>query len=365
MRKNIFIIFIILIIVALVKYFSSDYKIEYELGNHKIETNYSNGRYYIEIDGKYNFDIYKKRGLSKLKISNIIEINSNSLNCVYPDIKGVKTNPLCYYNGEYTDYNLIDSDLLNKYKTNHIDYETNDTFSYNKSLEENEYVMLWNYKGLYEMNYDKVENISILNKDEYNNSLMYQIDNKIFFPDYDQDYLFKNFYIFNIDTSKYKKIETKFEISYDSYIVGNIKNKIYLYDIKNSNLYEINIKNSKINLICSKELGYFKYDGKKKINVDKSEFDNKNITYNKDVIYNYEYKIENNIIYKIYKDNFELKNKIYTGNNLRIIDQNEDNLYFISGDILYKYSPTNGVQRVFNYFELNFNQNNIIYTYIK
>ena len=53
------IIFIILVVVAAVKYFSSDYKIEYKLGNHKIETNYSNGRYYIEIDDKYNFDIYK------------------------------------------------------------------------------------------------------------------------------------------------------------------------------------------------------------------------------------------------------------------------------------------------------------------
>lgn len=67
-----------------------------------------------------------------------------------------------------------------------------------KSLEEDEYVMLWNYKVFMKQNYDKVENISILNKDEYNNSLMYQIDNKIFFPDYDQDYLFKEISIFLI-----------------------------------------------------------------------------------------------------------------------------------------------------------------------
>ncbi len=364
MKKNIFMVFLLLIIVIFIKYFLSGYIIEYELKNYNVEISYSEKKFYVEIDNKYNFEIYKSRSLSKLKITDIKEIKGENFNCIYPVIKDVTTYPLCHLNDEYIDYNLIDSPLLDKYKTKQNNYESNDTFSYNKNLNKNEYILLWNYKGFYEMNFSNQKSINIFKEDKYDNSLMYMLDNKILFPNYDQEYIFNDFYILNFLTSKYKKIETKFEISYNSYIVGNIKNKIYLYDLKNYNLYEINLNTLKVKLICSEDLGYFKYENNKKVEIKRKEYDDKKILYSNE-IYNVNYIIKENTIYKIFNSNKLLKEKIFVGENIKIISQYQNNLYFISNDIFYKYNPLNGIEQVFNYFELNFNNNDVIYLYVK
>jgi hypothetical protein len=117
MKKKISMVFIFLLLIIVVKYFTSNYEINYKIDNHKVKTVYKDKRYYITIDDKYDFDVLSKRGLSKLKIKKIIEIDDDNLKCVYPVIKNIKTNPLCYYNDIYTDYNLIDNELLNEYKT--------------------------------------------------------------------------------------------------------------------------------------------------------------------------------------------------------------------------------------------------------
>lgn len=365
MKKKIFIIFIIILLIIVIKYFFSDYKIKYSIDNYNIVSTYSKNRYYIEIDGKYNFDFYYRRSLSKIKILFIKEIIDGDIRCVYPKIKGITTYPLCYKGKEYTDYNLLDSTKLDVYKSEIKYSELDDTFSYNKNLDKNEYVLVYNYKGFYKMNYNQKNEIDIFKEDRYENSLMYSINNKILFPDYDEEYIFKDFYLLNIENSKYKKIKTKYEISYDSYVVGNIKNKVYLYDIKNSNLYEININTLKVNLIGYKEIGYYKIINGKKEEVEKQEYDNKSIIYASEENNNCTYFVENNAIYKKLKDNGSLNQKIFESDEIKIIDQNKNNLYFISGDIFYKYNPQNGTQRIFNYFELNFNKNAIIYVYSK
>ncbi len=362
MKRKIVLIFIVLLIIAFIKYFKSDYKTEYNINGYNVKTIYENKRYYIEIDGKYNFVIYKdKIKLSRLKIKNISTIEGENFKCIYPVINKIKTYPLCYQNDEYIDYNLIESENLAKYKTKQNNYEINDTFSYNSNLDKNEYVFLWNYKGFYKMSYNNKETINIFDEDKYDNSLMYKADNKIIFPDYDEEYVFTSFYVLNIINSKYKKIETKYEISYDSYIVGNIKNKVYLYDIKNDNLYEINLKRLKVELIGSNEIGYYKFENNKKVESDKKEYSNKKISYINSI--NDDYIVNKNIIYKVYSNNSILKEKIYVGENLKLVNSYENDLYFISKDKFYKYSPLSGVKQIFNYFELNFNDNEIIYIY--
>ncbi len=360
MKKNICIIFLFLFLLIIIKYFSSNYKITYSLDNHKIITIYKNKRFYISIDNKYNFDIYKKRSFSKLKINKIKEITSNNLECLYPEIKGVNTYPLCYYNDEYVDFKLIDDEALNKYKIQKK-YDSNGNFYFNNNLTTKEYVYLWNYKGFYQMNNKNLETLDLFNEGKYDNSLMYKIDNKILFPDYNQEYEFNKFYLINMVNNKMSIIESKYEISYNSYIVGSIDKKIYLFDIKELKLYEIDLRRLRIQLVGSEELGYYKYENEKKVYVNLSEYRNRNITYSEKSNSNYRYEIVDDSLYKIYLED-KLKMKIFEGNNIKIIGEYKNILYFTCEDKFYKYTPDK-LSKIFNYFELNFNENNIIYLY--
>ena len=360
MKKSISIIFLVLLVIVLIKYFSSNYEINYKLDGYNIKTIYKNKRYYISIDDKFNFDIYKKRSLKKLKIRKIEAIESEDLKCIYPIIKNINTYPLCYLNDEYIDYNLIDNELLSKYKKEY-DNVSDGNFYFNKNLNKNEYIYLWNYKGFYKMNKDVLETIDLFKEGKYDNSLMYQFNNKILLPNYNEEYIFKNLYLVNTLNGKYSLINSDYEISYNSYIVGNIKNKVYLFDQKELKLYEINTKKLTVNLVGSDEIGYFKYEGNKKVPAKVSEYKNKEIKYISKDISNYKYEIIEDALYKTFNES-ELKLKIYEGKNIKIISEYNNILYFVSEDKLYRYDANN-LYKIFNYFELNFNNNNIIYIY--
>ena len=360
MKKNIGIIFLIFLVVILIKYFSSNYEINYKLDGHNVKTVYKDKRYYISIDDKYNFDIYKKRSLSKLKIKKIESIESEDLKCLYPVIKNVNTYPLCYLKDEYIDYNLIDDELLSKYKKE-FDDVSDGNFYFNKNLSKNEYIYLWNYKGFYKMNSDVLETIDMFEEGKYDNSLMYQFGNKILLPDYNEEYIFKKFYLINMENGKSNIINSDYEISYNSYVVGNIKNKVYLFDLKELKLFEIDTKKLTTELIGSEEFGYYKFDNGKKVPVKVSEYKNKEIYYDNNVKSNYTYEIENNTLYKTINES-NLKLKVFEGKNIKLISEYKNILYFVSEDKLYRYDSIN-LYKVFNYFELNFNNNNIIYIY--
>ena len=360
MKKSISAIFLVLIVIVLIKYFSSNYEINYRLDQYNIKTIYKNKRYYISIDDKYNFDIYKKRGLKKLKIKKIETIESDDLKCIYPVIKNINTYPLCYLNDEYVDYNLIDNELLSKYKKEY-DNMSDGNFYFNKNLSKNEYIYLWNYKGFYKMNGDILETIDMFKEGKYDNSLMYQFDNKIIFPNYNEEYIFKSLYLINIINGKKTLINSKYEISYNSYIVGNIKNKVYLFDQKELKLYEINTKKLTVNLVGSEKLVYFKYENNRKVFAKVNEYKNKEINYINKSISNYKYEIIEDTLYKTFNES-NLKLKIFEGKNIKIIDEYNNILYFVSEDKLYRYDAVN-LYKIFNYFELNFNNNNIIYIY--
>lgn len=363
MKKYIGILFLSLIVVMFIKYFNAEYKIKYNLDDHSIIAKYENGRYYVEIDGKYNFDIYKSRGLKKLKIKQIKVIDDNELYCIIPIIDGINTYPLCYLNKEYIDYNLVDNEEINEYKNTYTDH-LKGNFSFNNNLNKKEYILLWNYKGFYRMNGEDINTINLFKEGKYDNNLMCQINNELLFPDYKEEYNFKVFYLLDIGNGNKKTIESKYEFSYDGYIVGNINNKIYFYDNKNSKLYEINIKKSEIKLIGSEELGYIKYINKKQVVAKKSEYKNQEINYINEKS-NYKYSVENYNLYKVINDNENIKIKIFNGEKIKVIKENNNDLYFISNDIMYKYNPSIGYIKIFNYFELNFNTNNIIYIYNK
>lgn len=363
MKKRLTIFVFVFLTIVLIKYYFSNYDIVYNVDNHKVEVSYKNSRFYIEIDDKYNMDIYKNRSFDKRIIKKIKNIKDENLNCVYPIIDNYDSYPLCIVDGELIDFNMLDNELLIKYKKYQTINENNDNFQYFNSLNKNEYIALWNYKGFIVMNNDSYKFYDLFENDKYNNSLSYIVDNYIYMPDYDQEYEFSNLIKFNIENGKSEVINLKYNIDYDSYVVGSIKNNIYIFDNKHAVLYEFNIKKNEMNIKGSNDIGYVKYNNDEFIPCSKSEYKLDKISYDK-VKSMYSYKYKNNKLYKVIKDNKKIESVI-NFNDVSIVGEYKNILYYVYEDNLYKYSSSIGNKKVFYSFELNFNKDNTIFIYNK
>ena len=366
MKKALIGFIFLITILIFIKFWYSKYTINYEINNYKILTKYENKRFYYEIKKDnliYNFDYYDSRTISKTKISEIKEIKGEKFNCIYPVIKNIETYPLCYENGKYTDFNLIESELLDIYKEIQKESENKDKdFIYFNTLNENQYVALWNYNGYIIMNNNNYEIIDIFEKEKYDNTLAYIINDNIYMANYDQEHEFNTLIKLNLLTKKKEKIQLNYNIDFDSYFVGNIKDKLYLFDNKYAVLYEIDTKKNEVKVIGNNEKGYIKYDGEKFVNCSKSEYKVNKITYNTNKSL-YEYTL-NEGLYKSIKENKKTNLKI-NDNNIDIIKEYKNQLYFMDKDNFYIYTPNKGNKKIFYNFELEFNDKNTIFVYIK
>lgn len=365
MKRGLIISIIFGIILVFVKYYVSNYSISYKVNNYDIKTIYKDKRIYYEIKNKnelYNFDIYMKRTLSKTKIEKIKVIEGETFKCIYPTIKNVETYPLCYENGIFKDYNLIESELLSEYKEENINIEkTNKDFVYHNVLNNKEYIALWNYKGYIVMNGKSFKNVELFKKDKYDNSLAYLMDDTIYTANYNEEHEYSKLVTLNLKNLKKEEIAIGYNIDYDSYIVGHIKKKLYIFDNKHSKLYEIDLKKEKATVIASNELGYKKYNGEEFVKCSKSEYKVDKIKFNNNSsIYTYNY---NEGIYKTIGENTKLKQLIHNS-DIQIEKEFQNKIYYALEDNFYVYSPNNGSELVFYNYELSFNNKNTIFAYI-
>ncbi len=367
MKKYLVITIFVCLLIVFVKYCFSNYDIVYNIDNYDIHTIYKNKRFYFEIKDNnitYNFDIYSKRKLNKAIIKKIKKINLDNYKCIYPIIKNIETYPLCYdeTNGYLIDYNLINDEALDEYKSNtRVIEKPNKDFTFYNNLSKNEFVALWNYTGYIIMNNKEYNIVKLFNKDKYNNTLAHIIDNTIYMPNYDEEYEYKTLVSLNIVNQKKNIIKLDYSIDYDSYIVGNIKNKLYIFDNKSAILYEINVKNGETSIISSNEKGYVKYENSKFIKCSKSEYKVNKITFNQNnSIYKYE---NNNGTFKYVKDNNTIKTLINNNDIIKIFENN-NNLYYLLDNSFYIYNPNVGSNKIFYNYELSFNNNNMIFMYI-
>lgn len=367
MRKRLILFIIICITLIIVKFRFANYNIEYKLNNYTIKTVYKNNRFYYEIiskdNKKFNFDMYSKRGFKYTKIDKIIEITDENLYCIYPVIKDIETYPLCYQEEEFIDYNLIDSPLLETYKKTIVDIDKSEKdFVFYNNLGSNEYIALWNYKGYIVMNNKSYQVKDLFSKDKYDNTLAYLLGDTIYMSNNDEEHEFTSLISLNLTTLSTHKIALNHSLDFDSYIVGNIKKNLYIFDNKYSILYEVNTKNGKVNIIGNNEKGFVKYKDGEFVTCSKSEYKVDKIKYNSEKS-NYNYIVDKGV-YKIINNNKNIKQKI-SNDELNIIDEKNNILYYLNKDVFYKYDPSHGYDKVFYNYELSFNSNNTIFVYNK
>lgn len=342
MKKLIY-IFSLIVVIILLKYYLSDYEVKYKVNNYNVVEKVSDNYTYIDIyvdSVKYSFKYDLKRSINKKRVKKL-DISDG---CVRPIMSGYDTYFICYKDGEFTTKNIeID------------DSKFDEDIKYNKYLDSSEYIYIWKYDGFYKFHSD-MESVNMFLSDKYSNDLMISYDKYLLMPRYDKEYTFSDFYLLDMKSSKYKTIKSKYSIHYDSYYSGIYKNKVYLFDNKSNELYEINIDKLSVKLVGNEFKGYIKYVNNKRKSAKVSEYTKDKITY---------FKTKDEFMY-VDKNKFSYDKvsyvKYFNSEDIDIVSVYKDVIYFIYEDNLYRYKDSD-VSLIIHYFEYNFNKNNITFVY--
>lgn len=352
MKKNkhfiIIIIIIILFIIFNYIYFrKASYKLEYQINDFNIVEEYNKEMkaYFFTItkkDKEYNL-VSLSNYTTKRRLINEIEVEDSCLNFKTTNINLYS---ICNNEDEYYLKNTNDLDNFTKessYENIEID-----------SLENNTY-LLWNYHDFIYINKEKEKKFSLFSKDIYNINLIYQYNNLLLIPDYEQEYIYNKIYKINTDKAQKSTINLRFEIYFDSYFLGDYKEKVYIYDLKNNQEYYIDMKEEKLYKTESEILVNNKWQ-----KISSQTFKNDKPTFEQYLPVSY--ILENNKLYI----------KVYNSDNLILASSREikqivkiDNLdvYYISEDTLYKHNPIDGEKALLRYSEWNFNYKNMVFIF--
>ena len=365
-------IILILILIAVIAriwfimslFAAKSYSLEYNIKDYKINENYDkeNNLYYYEItdnDIRYTFISETDYQKEKKLINNIEKYESDGYVCLEVKSSSLKTRPLCSYENKQISFYLVNDELLDELNE-YYDKPTEKNITYENYKIYNTYtnVLIWNYKGFNYLDGGEVEFIKLFNKDIYDIPLATKINNYLVVPDYEQEYEFNRLYLINLDDLKVDTWKMDYTISYDSYILGINDKSIYLVDKKSGIEYELVPHKKKMRILASNNKNgvIYKNGVEEKINIKSLVANNKSFTYKT----NYNYVVEDNNLYLYYWNN---KDKIKVSNNkIRyIVYNNEENVYYLVDNTLYKYNPLEGETKLVEYSEWEFNYQNLIF----
>ena len=354
-------LFLIYLIVVLLP---RDYEVLYELNGYKVKEVYNKDlgfyKFFIEKEGKVFPLISTAKYTSKRKhITKIETIAEDPYLCVSIVINK-KIEPICYQNEELIDFRLTSDEVKENYKSLIKEYiaEASATFESVKiyNLMENAY-LVWNYKGYYYLSEEQKTTINIIKKDEYNNLLAYKINNYLITPNYDSEYFFKEYQVLNIKNLELSVLPTEAEIAYSSYYPGSMKDDVYLVDKKNKREYKINVKKNQVKEIGSEHKhGTWYNNGWETISLNKLV--NNEISFVQNQIHNY--KLINKKLYYVIDDYLI---SISSGNVKSIVEQNNEEIYYLIDATLFMYSKTTGEVKLIENSEWNFNFQNKIFIF--
>ena len=338
---------------------SVDYTKEYEVDNIAITESYDkeNNNYYFTLTYQdYTLDyLYEsKYKHHRLFIESIDVIEDEDDFCLIPHGDIIDFIPLCVDNEEITYYQKVNDKLKEKIPKEYLQAK--------KELNENEEdltiyndsytYLLWDYDGFYYINSDERKKIDLFDTEIYNASLITYTKDYLVVADYDSEYTFNKFYRIDLQSGDVKEFSLDRNIYFDSYFPGYEKNKLYIVDNKEEEMYELNVKNGKLKRISAKMLNNDEWE---KVGIKSLINSSKKFTYKS----NYEYKLNENILTLHYKDK-KISTKI--DDEVTHIVRIKDNLiFYLKTDTLYVFNPKEGSSRLLNNFEWNFKFENMIY----
>lgn len=354
------IIVISIIIFNLVK--DKHYEVEYKINGYNIVENYNHKLYTFRISNDDNAFSFLKdiKYVKKHKlINNIEEIKLDNDYCLVIQSDYFTYNPLCVVDNEEVDYHLVSDEMKEKLNIKDLEEVEDNVYNnikVNNLLDYN--YLVWNYKGFDLISKDEIKTINVLDNDTYDIPLTKIVNNYLLIADYDSKYSFSKFYVINLLKGSKEEFKIKYDISFDSYILGSYDKSIYLVDKKNKIEYEIVPHKKKIRIVGTenKQGTIYTSNGFEKISLAKLV--SKEYSFYDDN--RYDYKILDNKLYQVINnDKLLVSNKEIRD----IIMINKDTVLYLVDDTLYLYNNLYGETKVMSNFEWNFNYKNNIYFY--
>ncbi len=366
MKKLVSLIVIILILFIIFIIFYNapkNYEIKYKIDDFTIiETYNKEQKYYnFNIENKnYKFNFIKEIKYSPKRklITNLKITKEDKYFCILPIIEKENIYPLCYDDKKLVSFSLIDNEKIQKlYPTNNEEtlkkYKDLNIYNFDQTF------IIWTYKGFEIINKDEQKYLPIFDQDVYNINLATIVNDYLIMPNYEEKYKFDTMYVINLKNGKKDTWKLDNEINFDSYILGSKDKSVYLFDRKEKIEYELVPHKKKMRKVTKNSIG--KIFDLKWQEISTTKLATKDYQFN--FFLKYEYKYENNKIYFKNVDNNNYTEATKKLDSAKFIYQKNDTLYYLVKDILYSFSPYTGVKRLMQYFEWNFNNNNMIFIY--
>lgn len=365
-RRRRLVVFILFLIIILLVIFNiirkKDYQITYNKNNFTIEETYNKTENFYSFvikkeETTYFTVLLNKHFFTKKIIYDINEFVTETEKCILINSNKVRFEPLCVNESGEISYHLVSDEMKEKinYVDNFFGEEINETYfnilTYNTVYQS---FYIWNYHGFYVIDKDKQEEITLFNKDIYTPSLIAQVDNYLFVPDYEANYYFNKAYVIDMNSGKVNTWNLSDSIYFDSVILGVYEDSFYLVDKHEKKEWKINIKKQQMEQVGSESNGGIIYqNGFIDVTMNKLVYQDYQFT----GILPFTYEI-NNGLYLLYKD---YKRQLIKESPTKIIKIDNDVVYYLKNDSLYVYMPSYGEIKLMNYFEWNFNSNNVIF----
>lgn len=359
----ILIAFIALIIIFAISK-SHSYSVEYNIDDYGISENYDRTEklFYYEITYNnidYNF-IYNSKYIKERKlIKNINKYEKDDYTCLLIESDYINSKPLCSNKEEIIDYHLVPEEIkenFNDYHESSIEEET--TYENYKIYNKDNRVLIWSYKGFNYINKDNIEFIKLFDKDIYDIPHATKINNYLVIPNYEQEYNFNEVYIIDLDTIEVDKWKLDYDISYDSYILGTNDKSIFIIDNKTKREYELVPHKKKMRIVATSNKQGVVYNNGNLEKISMKKLISSNYTFT--IKNNYKYTIKDNTLYLSYLDK-DIKTKISNQKISSIILIEEDTVYYLVNNTLYKYNIEYGETKLINYSEWEYNNKNLIF----
>lgn len=350
------VVFIIILIVFYLLFLNKkmDYEVVYSKDDFEIIERYKkdNSNYYfalIQDNVHFDFVVNNKYSKARKLIEKINIKEDNDYTCVSIEVFNKDIPFICnkdnlYYDGYIA--NIMEENESKKIKEISQISVYNDDYDY----------YLWNGYGITSILDNKEYNF--LKNESYDNNLSYQMHEYLLVADYDSSREFSKFYVFNSKSKKISEFKFDYNISFNSYFMGDYDDLIYLFDKKNKVQYRINVKKNKIDITSDTNGALIYVDGWDTIGLNKLVY---NEMYFKNTsLINYSY-LKGSLFYNYMSSDINI---LFDQDGVStLLDTENNEVFYLKKDSLYKYNINEGKTLLLSYFEWNFSYSNKIFIF--
>ena len=365
-RRRLALLLIIILIIALVLFFlfrRKDYTVTYSVNDYEITESYHKEEdYYSFIIKKGETEhfaiVYNQHFSSKKNIDQITEYQTQTESCITISSNKVRIEPLCTKEETQISYHLVSDEMKEKLGVTSETKEDTILTTYNNINVyhyRNHNYYIWNYRGFYHINENTTENIQLFDKDIYNPTLITQVNDILVIPDYNADYYFDKVILLDMNTGRTTTWTLETSIYFDSAVLGVYQGDLYIIDKHEKTEWQLNIAKQKQERAGTEQKGGKIYDHEW-TNVTMNRLLYQENTFKGTTIL--EYNIKEDGLYAIF-DNHQMK--IRESAPSKILSNTDNTVYYLVNDNVYSYNKEEGEKLLLNYFEWNFNSENVIF----